>query len=125
MKYLIAHRGLDNHKYKENTINAFLDCITKDYIYGIEIDIRLTKDNKIIMYHNYLYKNKVISKYNYKELKDIELFEDLLKRLNTNKMVLIDIKSENDNYEILIKKLLRLIKKYPLNYIHYYVYNLI
>ncbi len=126
MKYLIAHRGLDNHKYKENSIKAVLNTIDKEYISGIEIDLRFTKDKKIVMYHNLLYNLKSINNLNYKELKNIDLFENLLKEIKTNKIILLDIKCENDNYKVFMKSLLKLLRKYPLNYyICSFNYNLI
>ena len=50
----IAHRGNDNHKYLENTKEAVIYCLTKDYIDGIEIDIRVTKDKEFVVIHNML-----------------------------------------------------------------------
>ena len=58
MKHLIAHRCLDNHNYKENSILAAINTLNKEYIDGIEIDLRFTKDKKIVMYHNLLYNLK-------------------------------------------------------------------
>ncbi len=116
MRYLIAHRSLDDHKYKENSINAALDCLNKKYISGIEIDVRMTKDHKIVMYHNLLYNLNSISSLDYKRLKDVDLLENLLKQIKTNKIILLDIKSETNNYQKFVRKLLKLIKKYPLNY---------
>ena len=51
---LIAHRVLDNHKYPENSIKGYKCCITKSYIDGLEIDVRLTKDNIFVVHHNFL-----------------------------------------------------------------------
>ncbi len=116
MKYLIAHRGLNDHNYKENTINAFLDCLDKDYISGIEIDVRMTKDNKIVIYHNFLYGLTSVKSLKYQQLHGVDLLEDLLKRIKSNKIILLDIKSEDNNYKLLIKKLLTLTKRYSLNY---------
>lgn len=48
---IIAHRGLINTKIKENTLPAFLNAIRNDYD-GIELDIRKTKDNKIVVLHD-------------------------------------------------------------------------
>ena len=47
--YLIAHRENNNHKYKENSKEAFINCFNTEYIDGIELDIRLTKDNIIVV----------------------------------------------------------------------------
>lgn len=116
MKYLIAHRSLDNHNYPENSLLGAIDCLTKDYISGIEIDVRITKDKKLVMYHNLLYNLNGINKLYYKDLKDIDLLEDLLKKIKSNKIILLDIKCETNNYQALVKCLIKLLNKYPLNY---------
>lgn len=116
MRYLIAHRGLDNHDYKENSIKGVLDSLDKDYIQGVEIDIRFTKDKKIVMHHNMLYDFRIINKTNYNELNNIDLLEDLIKKISNDKIILLDIKCENNDYKVFMKYLLKLINKYPLNY---------
>lgn len=113
---LISHRGLDNHEYRENSIEGCLYSLGKKYVDGIEIDVRITKDNKLIMYHNLLYNFKNINSLKYNELKDIDLLENLLKRINSNKIILLDIKYENSNYKRMYKYLMKLLHKYPLNY---------
>ena len=48
---IIAHRGIyDNKKIVENTIPAFKKAITKGY--AIELDLHLSKDNKVIVFHD-------------------------------------------------------------------------
>ncbi len=123
---LIAHRSKNNHNYKENSIMASIDTLNKDYIDGIEIDIRFTKDKKIIMYHNYLYNMKIVNNLNYNDIKGINLLESLLKRIKTNKIILLDIKCENNNYKEFCKYILKLINKYKNNYyLCSFNYNLI
>ena len=46
----IAHRGHSDF-YKDNTINAFLDAFKNNFDM-IELDIVLTKDNQIAVYHD-------------------------------------------------------------------------
>ena len=46
MKNLIAHRGNNNHGFQENTKEALLESLHTDYIAGVELDIRKTKDNQ-------------------------------------------------------------------------------
>ena len=41
---LIAHRCNDNHNYRENSIKSAFEALNKEYIDGIEIDLRITKD---------------------------------------------------------------------------------
>ena len=48
---VIAHRGVfDNKKVVENTLESFKKAIYRGYT--IELDIRLTKDNKVIVFHD-------------------------------------------------------------------------
>ena len=48
---IYAHRGLfDNKKIVENTISAFKKALLDNF--NIELDIRVTKDNKIIVFHD-------------------------------------------------------------------------
>ena len=116
MNNLIAHRSLDKHQYPENSLLASLFCLKQKYILGIEIDVRLTKDKKFIMYHNYLYNLKRITNLKYKELANIDKLEDLLKQIKSPKIILLDLKCEDINVDDYLKRLLRLLKKYPLNY---------
>ena len=48
---IFCHRGLyDNKKIVENTIKAFKKCIELNL--ALEIDIRVTKDKKIVVFHD-------------------------------------------------------------------------
>ena len=51
MKF-IAHRGLDKHNFKENSIEAFKYCFNSSYIDGVEMDVRLTRDKKVVISHD-------------------------------------------------------------------------
>lgn len=108
---LIAHRGIWNKYVKDNSYKALLDGLNSKKYIGIECDVRTTLDKKFIVYHNILYKGSLVKNTYYKEMKDILLLEDLLK-INTNKLLLLEIK-END---IDKKRLLRLLNKYKRNY---------
>lgn len=75
---LIAHRGLYNDKYPENSIGAFKRAIRKNYI--IEFDVHLLKDGTVVVFHDdNLYrmcgKRKNIRDYTYSELKKIKLLD--------------------------------------------------
>lgn len=48
---IIAHRGLFNNKdIIENTISAFKESIKQKYPF--ELDVQLTKDNKLVVFHD-------------------------------------------------------------------------
>ena len=46
----IAHRGLDNGDTPENSMEAFKKAIEKGY--AIELDVQLTKDKELIVFHD-------------------------------------------------------------------------
>jgi|SaaInlStandDraft_6_1057023.scaffolds.fasta_scaffold04380_3 glycerophosphoryl diester phosphodiesterase len=116
---LYGHRG-NEIDYMENTMDSFINC----KYYGIETDVRLTKDNKIVLYHdNNLLRlfniNKNIKDLNYDEANkycnySLVLLKDLLDLVKkTNKKLILDIK------EIEINKI-NIILNYTKSY-----YNLI
>ena len=118
---LIAQRGNDNHNFKENTKEAILACLNKAYIAGVEFDIRLTKDRKIVINHNMLIidDNKNLYPIHSKTLKeikksnpDIPTLESVLSCVKTNKILLIEIKEEKGDFDKFIISLFNLLKKY-------------
>lgn len=106
---LIAHRGLVTKNIKENTIEAFKAAIDSPKYSGFELDIRVSIDNEFVVYHDLMFKGKLIKNITYKELKkeNVPKLTDVLK-LNTNKIIMIEIK----DYDIDLKKLANLLKKY-------------
>jgi glycerophosphoryl diester phosphodiesterase len=56
MSHNLIHRGLAKKKFKENTLQAFKYCFKKNF--GIETDLHVTKDNKIICFHDFNLKKK-------------------------------------------------------------------
>lgn len=125
---IIAHRGNNNHDYKENTLEAILDSLNKDYVAGVEIDIRITKDNKLVVIHDY-YINDVsngfgsvkemslrnLRKFNFgsEEIPcKIATLEDVLKNVTNGKKIIIEIKEETNDFYVLVDELDKLLKKY-------------
>ena len=47
----IAHRGFSG-KYPENTNIAFAKALTEGYCDGIEVDVHMTKDDKLVIIHD-------------------------------------------------------------------------
>jgi len=45
-----AHRGLHNKVYPENTLGAFKNAVKNEF--DIELDVRLSKDKQIIVFHD-------------------------------------------------------------------------
>ena len=56
MAHNLIHRGLAKKKFKENTLQAFKYCFKKNF--GIETDLHVTKDSKIICFHDFNLKKK-------------------------------------------------------------------
>lgn len=109
----IAHRGI-HYKYLENTIKAFEEAIKNNYI--IELDVRLTKDNQVIVYHDYSLKrifgiNREINDLTLKEIKKykyIPTLKEVLDFVNGRTPIIIELKSNKKvgQLEIRVAKLL-------------------
>jgi glycerophosphoryl diester phosphodiesterase len=56
MSHNLIHRGLAKKNFKENTLQAFKYCFKKKFC--IETDLHVTKDNKIICFHDFNLKKK-------------------------------------------------------------------
>lgn len=115
---LIAHRGLTNDNIKENTLESFKNAIDNGYD-GIELDVRLTKDKKIVVLHDKLINRtsdgigninklmyKDVLKYNFgskKRWSKIPLLKDVIESIS-NKIIIIELKEKielNDLEDIL------------------------
>ncbi|TDT71479.1 glycerophosphoryl diester phosphodiesterase [Hypnocyclicus thermotrophus] len=74
--FILAHRGASND-YLENSISSFKN-LESYLIDGVEFDVQLTKDNKLIIFHDYNLKRltnstNYIFNLDYDELKKIPL----------------------------------------------------
>ena len=114
MYKIIAHRGYHNKNIKENTYLSIKKALNNNHIIGVEFDIHLTKDKKIVIIHDsYIERTsnghgKVedmniidIQKYNFGTNKFLQTIPTLYKilELNTNKILLIEIKCNNNEKE--------------------------
>lgn len=119
---LIAHRGMCCKDVVENTVPAFLKCIRYGYI--IELDVRLSKDRKIVVLHDSnLHRLTGISKNvencSYEEIKKykilnkytIPLLSTVLNIVDGEVPILIDIKGNIENY-CLEEELLKALENY-------------
>ena len=100
---IISHRGIhDNEIIYENSIEAIREAVKNKYI--IEIDVHITKDNKIVVFHDYntkriTKKNMIIEESTYEELNNqkvihIPLLGEILKIVDKKVPLLIEIKQE-------------------------------
>ena len=135
------HRGLAKKKFKENTIQSFKYCFKRKF--GIETDLQVTKDNKLICFHDFNLKRKFklnvnVNDINYLKLKKISnknkapvpLLKDLLKISNNKHRLLLEIKPllNNQNLMSLVnltkkKKKIRLFSFKEINLINLYKLN--
>lgn len=100
-----AHRGLHGGTMPENSLSAFRAAVEKGY--GIETDIRFTKDKKIVVFHDddllrMTGDKRQVSDCTYEELsaltlggtdEHIPLFSDFLEEIGGRVPLLIEIKN--------------------------------
>lgn len=122
---LIAHRGYYNNKkgIPENSVIAFKKAIDNNYL--IELDVRLTKDKKLVVFHDDNLKrvcgvNKRVKDLTYKELlkynlfdttQKVPLFSEVIKLVNGRVPILIETKFHN-RYGVLEKILINELSNY-------------
>lgn len=105
---LIAHRGIHDEYIKENTYKSILKALNDERYVGVEFDVRITKDNEFVIYHDAMYEGRLIKNMNYHELpKYVPKLETIL-RIKSNKIFLIEIKNITDN----VDKFINLLHKY-------------
>lgn len=135
MTYNIAHRGY-SAKFPENTMLAFKEAI-KAPCHGIELDLQLTKDGHVVIFHDeelgrtvdgegflkdytlselkefdagYLFKDL----YGFQQIPTLEEYFDLVKNLSI--FSVIELKNKKLPYEGLEEKVIDMIKAYDLSH---------
>lgn len=96
--YHIAHRG-HSYMHKDNTLESFISALNSNF-HMIELDIQLTKDNRIIIFHDTFINDKLICSLYYNEIieydKDILTIEQFFININHEKIgVYLDIKGSS------------------------------
>ena len=126
---LIAHRGLHSKNTKENTLPALLLANKNTNLSGLELDVRLTRDNEVVVIHDEDInrvsngKGKVrdmtldrLKRFNCGTIlkrERISTLDEALNKLSPSGMIIIELKDELNKNNILVNKVLELIKKYP------------
>ena len=125
----IAHRGLFNKEnIPENSIKAFELCVQKGY--AIELDVNMTKDGYLVVFHDTNLKRMTGIKYNVSdlnlnEIKKLKLLgtenriptlEDVFLLVDGKVPLMIEIK-RNDKFEELMPKLISMLDKYNGEYV--------
>ena len=115
MKYII-HRGITSNRFKENSYTAIKRALIDKSSLGVEFDIRLAKDDKIVLSHDNIINFNYIENMNYNDIiknKYLTTLDKVL-NINTDKILLIDIKV-NNNYKKFGNLLLKELDKYERN----------
>lgn len=125
----ISHRGNDvGINYPENSKESILEVLNRDYISGVEFDVRMTKDKRIVVVHDNTIAlssngNGLISKTRLKQLEKynfgtitnplkIATLEDVLSNINCDKEIIIEIKEETKRYRKVVNVVYDIIKNY-------------
>ncbi len=118
----VAHRGLHNDDYSENSLNAFNNAILNNYPF--EFDVHLSKDKEIIVSHDSSLKrmtNKegIIEELTLKEIKEnyklldnslLPTLKEVLSLNNEKVPFVIELKPYKKNYKELAKKVIEELK---------------
>ena len=118
-----AHRGLHNEKHPENSLGAFEEAVKSGY--GIELDIRLSKDGELVVFHDDTLdrvtkeSGRVDSK-TVEELKKITLlgtdetiptFDEVLSLVDGKVPLLVEIKEDAGKYAV-TEKAIEMLSEY-------------
>ena len=126
---IIAHRGNHGSKYNQNTKENLLSALGKNYVDGIELDIRITKDKKIVIIHDFIINLvsdgmgivkdmtlKELYKYNFGTKQNptkISTLNNFLKQVYNDKIILIEIKEGFNDEMYIADRIMKVTRKYP------------
>lgn len=124
-KVPLAHRGLYNARVDENSMTAFKLAVEAGV--GIELDIHMTKDEKIVVMHDTTTKRTMngdldVRHSTYAELlalnlkltgEKIPLLSEVLTLVNGQVPILIELKVENEIPPFFVENVFSVIKDYP------------
>lgn len=123
-----AHRGLHDKNLPENSLAAFAAAVERGY--GIELDVRTTKDGKLVVFHDSDLKRMTgaegeVSQMTLAELKELRLdgtqeriptFEEALSLIDGEVPLLVEIKRGFEKSDV-EEKTVAVLKKYKGEYI--------
>ena len=127
---LIAHRGLQSKNIKENTLEAIELGNRHEDIDGVEIDVRLTKDNQVVVIHDE-YIDRVsngsgrinemslgrLKRFNYGtrvKPSTVNSLSEVLDKISPDTLLVIELKDEREKNDILASKVIEIVNQYPL-----------
>lgn len=107
LKTPIAHRGLHDKNTSENSISSYESAILEGY--NIEIDVRLTRDKEIVVFHDDTLArlcnlNKRVDELDYSDIKTLRLphgehipkFSEVLDCISSRSGLLVELKSNGN-----------------------------
>ena len=127
---LIAHRGLHSKNTKENTLEAIELGNKHVDIDGVEIDVRLSKDNKVVVIHDEYIDvvsngrgrtNEMslerLKRFNFGTVvkpSTINSLSEVLDKISPQTLLIIELKDEREKNDILASKVIEIVNNYPL-----------
>lgn len=123
-----AHRGLHDQECPENSIAAFREAVACGY--GIELDVRLTKDGKVVVFHDADLRrltgaDGTVENSTFAELQklrlsgtdeQIPLFADVLAVVDGRVPILVEIKAQGVHSADIDSKTMQLLRSYQGKY---------
>ena len=119
--FIFGHRGVPSLE-EENTIPSFEKAIELNYD-GVELDVQMTKDKRIIVYHDIIQREskKKIINCSYQEILNknkntltFPLLEDVLSRLGHQTVINIEIKYQSKESILIVERVIEKIKSFNL-----------
>ena len=117
---MIGHRGAPSLE-RENTIPSFQSALQNN-VDGLEFDVQYTKDHELVVYHDFHIQNNNqtfnIADITLEQLKAFNLnyviptFEEVLNICPFDKVINVEIKSQNIYNTKLIRHILKILSKY-------------
>lgn len=126
---IIAHRGGKETPYAPNTKEALLFALDEANVDGIECDLRMTKDKKIVIIHDSIINFvsdgsgivkqmtlKKLYKYNFGNMKHpskISTLDSFLRQVHSTKLLLLELKEDSKDFKNYADEIYKIIHKYP------------
>lgn len=119
---IIAHRGRTQESYGDNTKEGLLHALSIPEIDGVELDVRKTKDNHLVLIHDPMIPlTEGIGLIKYMTLQELQQYEfgtsihpskistleSFFSQVKTDKMIMIELKDST-----VLPQLVPLVKKY-------------
>lgn len=121
---LIAHRGFHNKENPENSLGAFQRAVDQNYY--IELDIQLSKDGEVMVFHDDTLKRMTgkegaIHDYTKEELQTFKLadsnfvipsFKEVLDLVKGRTLIVVELKNYKPTNKDLVTKMIEMLRAY-------------